>query len=352
MVGGMVKVLRAHGKLLARYSRNPVMNPYLPMVASNDLLDDAAALRARIEAEGYLFLRGILPVAVLQQLLDDVTAVLQAIGWIRGGAARLEAESLVLPCREGESRYFEALDKIQQLESFHALAHEPALLAVMELLLGEGAFPHPLGVMRLVFPNNPEVTTPPHQDYRNNQGTPRLTAAWIPLADCPLECGPLAILPGSQRLGLLPLDFHLGPGNRQAVLPAGVIESQWVSADFKAGDVLLFPSLTVHKALPNQHPSRMRLSVDFRYQPEGEALTEQSLNPHFGRQQWEQIYRGWSSQRLQYYWRQKRYAVVPWDASLHALPPEHWDQALREDMIYERARQQRFEAHHQPLAEE
>lgn len=220
MVSGMVKVLRAHGKLLALYSRNPVMSPYLPMLAANDLLDDAAAFRARMEAEGYLFLRGILPVAVLEQLLDDVTAVLQAIGWIRGGAARLEAESLVLPCREGESRYFEALDEIQQLESFHALAHEPALLAVMELLLGEGAFPHPLGVMRLVFPNNPEVTTPPHQDYRNNQGTPRLTAAWIPLVDCPLEFGPLAILPGSQRLGLLPLDFHLGPGNRQAVLPA------------------------------------------------------------------------------------------------------------------------------------
>jgi ectoine hydroxylase-related dioxygenase (phytanoyl-CoA dioxygenase family) len=318
------------------------MNPYLPMRASNDLLDDPAALCAQLEAEGYLLLRGIVPTAALAHLLDEVTAILAGLGWVRDGAARLAAESLVLPCREGEPRYFEALDQIQQLESFHALAHEPALLAVMEMLLGKGAFPHPLGVMRLVFPDNPEVTTPPHQDYRNNQGTARLTAAWMPLADCPLECGPLAVLPRSHRLGLLPLDFHLGPGNRQAVLPAAEAESHWVTADFKAGDVLLFPSLTVHKALPNQHPSRMRLSVDFRYQPEGEALTEQCLQPHFNRQDWAQIYRNWSSQRLQYYWRQKRYTVVPWDESLHALPPEHWNEALREDMIYERARQRRF----------
>lgn len=328
------------------------MNSYLPMMVSNDLLDDAVALRARMEVEGYLFLRGILPLSVLEQLLDDVTAVLHRVGWIRGGAARLAAESLVLPCREGESRYFEALDLIHQLESFHALAHEPALLAVLELLLGEGAFPHPLGVMRLVFPDNPEVTTPPHQDYRNNQGTLRLTAAWMPLADCPLDCGPLAVLPGSHRLGLLPLDFHLGPGNRQAVLPAEALGSTWVTADFKVGDVLLFPSLTVHKALPNRHPSRMRLSVDFRYQPEGEALTQQSLRPHFGRQDWAQIYRHWSSDRLQYYWLQKRYTAVPWDESLHALPLEHWDRALRDDIMYERARQQRFQAHRSSLEEE
>src|SRR5690606_15185064 len=118
------------------------MNPCLPMPASNDLLGDPGALRARMDAEGYLFLRAVVPPDVLAQLQDEVTAILARIGWIRGGAVRLAAESLVLPCREGEPRYFEALDAIQRLESFHALAHEPALLAVMEMLLGEGAFPH------------------------------------------------------------------------------------------------------------------------------------------------------------------------------------------------------------------
>ncbi|MDP4789260.1 MAG: phytanoyl-CoA dioxygenase family protein [Haliea sp.] len=315
---------------------------YQPMKVANALLADTRALQAQMDEDGYLFFRGLLPNAVLAALRDDVTAVLHDIGWIRGGADRLAAESQVLPCREGEPRYFEALDRIQRLERFHALAHEPALLQLMAGLLGEGAFPHPLGVMRLVFPDNPEVTTPPHQDYRNNQGTPRLTAAWIPLMDCSRDCGPLAILPGSQRSGVLPLAFHLGPGNRQAVLPQQMAGTAWVTEDFRVGDVLLFPSLTVHRALPNQHPSRMRLSVDFRYQPAGEALTAQSLLPHFARQSWEEIYAGWSSSTLQHYWRDREFTVVPWDESLHALPPGHWNQALREDMIYERMRQRRF----------
>ncbi len=327
------------------------MPEYLPLKVANALLPDAPALRAQMEQDGYLFLRGLLPLDVLHAVREDVTGVLQAIGWIRGGPERLAAQAQVLPCREGEPRYFEALDRIQRLESFHSLAHEPALLQLMTLLLGEGAFPHPLGVMRLVFPDNPEVTTPPHQDFRNNQGTPRLTAAWIPLADCPLDSGPLAILPGSHRSGVLPLSFHLGPGNRQAVLPDELASARWATADFCAGDVLLFPALTVHRALPNRHPSRMRLSVDFRYQPAGEPLTEQCLQPHFARQSWDEIYRGWRSSDLQYYWHKRHYTVVPWDPSLHALPEEHWDQALREDMIYERVRQRRFRSREQPRDE-
>lgn len=321
---------------------------YLPMKVANALLADGPALQARMAEDGYLFFRDLLPTRVLHALREEVTGILRDIGWIRGGPERLAAESQVLPCREGEPRYFEALDRIQCLERFHALAHEPALLQLMTLLLGEGAFPHPLGVMRLVFPDNPEVTTPPHQDYRNNQGTPRLTAAWIPLADCPRHCGPLAILPGSHRSGVLPLSFHLGPGNRQAVLPESLMHTAWVTEDFRAGDVLLFPALTVHRALPNQHPTRMRLSVDFRYQPAGEPLTEQCLRPHFARQSWEDIYRGWKSTRLQYYWQERDYSLVPWDESLHALPADHWDQALREDMIYERTRQRRFRSRNRP----
>lgn len=50
---------------------------------------------------------------------------------------------------------------------------------------------------------------------------------------------------------------------------------RWVGTDFNLGDLLLFPALTVHRALHNLDTRRMRLSVDFRYQREGEALTEQ-----------------------------------------------------------------------------
>jgi hypothetical protein len=54
----------------------------------------------------------------------------------------------------------------------------------------------------------------------------------------------------------------------------------------------------------------MRVSVDFRYQLEGEPLTPIVLEPHFQRLTWEQIYQGWSSTQLQYYWRDLDFEVA------------------------------------------
>ena len=88
-------------------------------------------------------------------------------------------------------------------------------------------------------------------------------------------------------------------------------ELRWVTADFEAGDVLLFPSTAVHASLHNASDFNMRLSVDFRYQQEGEPLTEIVLHPHFQRQTWDEIYADWKSDEHQYYWRDLDYEVVP-----------------------------------------
>jgi len=325
-----------------------------PMYEANELLIDAsqdsssadtqtkiAALRARLQADGYLFFRQIIPQQALYELRDQMTRILADIGWILDGDQRMAAKAIGLAQREGEPGYFDALDRIVKLEALHSLAHEPHLLAVMRQVLGESVFPHPLSITRLVFPNNPEITTPPHQDYRNNQGTANLTAAWIPLGDCPIEQGALAILEGSQKGGLLPLQYHHGPGNRGAVLSEDSRKLRWVTADFKAGDILLFPSLTVHSALENKHPEAMRLSVDFRYQLEGEALTEGCLKPHFNRISWDEIYRDWKSKDLQYYWQKKDFKIVPWDSTMHWLPEEHIKDAIRQGNAYNKLRQQR-----------
>lgn len=323
-----------------------------PMYEANELLAGAsdssavveartAALRGRLQRDGYLFFRQIIPSSTLLALRDRVTRILADIGWILDGEQRLAAKAIGIAQREGEPGYFEALDRIVKLEALHSLAHEPHLLAVMQQVLGESAFPHPLSIMRLVFPHNPEITTPPHQDYRNNQGTANLTAAWIPLGDCTIEDGSLAILEGSHKAGLLPLQYHLGPGNRGAVLNSELLQMRWVTTNFKAGDILLFPSLTVHSALDNKNPESMRLSVDFRYQLEGEALTEGCLKPHFDRISWDEIYRDWNSTDLQYYWLKKKFEVVPWDSTMHWLPEEHIKDAIRQGNAYNKLRQQR-----------
>jgi ectoine hydroxylase-related dioxygenase (phytanoyl-CoA dioxygenase family) len=305
-----------------------------PMFEANELLGDVDAVRDRLNSDGYLFFRNIVPVQRLQELRDQITQILADQGWIEGGSERMLAKAIRRPLREGQRKFFQAHDRIIKLEALHSLAHESNLIKIMRQALGDSVFPHPLSIVRLVFPDSHELATPPHQDFPNNQGTPMLTAAWIPLGDCAIEDGSLAIMEGSHKYGVLPLKFHLGAGNRRAILSEEVLSCRWVGADFKAGDIVLFTALTVHKAMENYNLDRMRLSVDFRYQLEGEALTEGCLHPHFKRVSWEDIYRDWKSDELKYYWRNKRFEEVPWDASLHELPPDHVDEAYEQQLAY------------------
>ncbi len=296
---------------------------FLPMRSSTALLGDPAALHRRLAKDGYLWLEQVLDPTAVQAVRHDICNVLHHHGWIAGGDFLDDAVAIGRPVDEGHDEFAACYDDVQKLESFHCLAHHPSLTEVMRQVVGPTAFPHPLKVARLAFPSNYEVSTPPHQDYPNNQGSPNLTAAWIPMGDCPRELGALAVLRGSHNFGVLDLEIHPGPGNRQAVVTREMQEKlRWVTTDFRAGDVLLFTSHTVHAALHNATEFNMRLSVDFRYQPEGEPLTDLVLEPHFGRLNWTEIYAGWSSHDLRYYWADLDFAVVPfaghaeraWDA--------------------------------------
>ncbi len=165
---------------------------FADMAASNDLLEDSETPCAQAGGRGLPLLQGTDRAGPDPRLRHDISAILAARGWIVGGVKLAEAEARGMPVREGDEEYFTAYDEVQSLESFHAIAHDASLIAAVRKALGDTAFPHPLKVARLVFPSEPEVSTPPHQDFLNNQGTPRLTAAWIPLGDCPMKQGTIA----------------------------------------------------------------------------------------------------------------------------------------------------------------
>ena len=119
-------------------------------------------------------------------------------------------------------------------------------------------------------PHTPEFTTPPHQDHYYVRGSTELWTAWLPLDDCPAEQGGLAVLPRSHTRGLLPHAGE-GPGRQGATVPD---DSEWATSDYACGDVLLFHCLTVHRALHNLTLNRLRISVDYRYQPASHPTPE------------------------------------------------------------------------------
>jgi ectoine hydroxylase-related dioxygenase (phytanoyl-CoA dioxygenase family) len=287
---------------------------FLEMQVSNDLLDDPSALRGRLAADGYLYFRQVLDRDRVAEVGQAITKTTRKLGWTQAGPARSNDVCIVTPLRESDEAFVAGYQEIQRLQTFHEMAHDAVLLGIMRKVLGGTAFPHPLKIARVAFPDHYEASTPPHQDWPNNQGTPDLTAAWVPACDITPELGGLAVLRGSSRWGVLPLARHFGAGNRCAVIPNEMAEAcRWVTTDFAMGDVVLFPSTTVHAALDNTSEWHLRLSVDFRYQLEGEALTEGCLEPHFQRLTWAEIYEGWDSDELQYYWKDLDYEVVPFE---------------------------------------
>ncbi len=311
---------------------------FLSMRTANDLLGDPEQLRKQLDEDGYLYFQQVLDRERVKDLRGEMVQALAQRGWVEEPRVPITGRCLVKPLREDDPECLAGYDAIQRLELFHTFAHDPDLLGIMRQVLGESAFPHPLKVARLSFPDHYEASTPPHQDYPNNQGSPRLTASWIPAWDMTPEFGGLAVLRGSHRWGLLPLARHLGAGNRCAVVPTDMQEQcRWVTADFRMGDVLLFPSMTVHASLHNASEFFMRLSVDYRYQLEGEALTAGVLEPHFQRLSWEEIYSGWRSTEHQYYWRDLDYEVVPFEEYPlidHAMEADFTPSEMREIYHY------------------
>jgi hypothetical protein len=73
-------------------------------------------------------------------------------------------------------------------------------------------------------------------------------------------------------------------------------DPRWRTADFHAGDVVVFTSLTVHGALRNNE-DHLRVSADFRYQSLLEPVVAGSLGPHYAPHvpSWDVLTEGWTS---------------------------------------------------------
>ena len=284
---------------------------------SNDARDDAEELRRRLEDDGYLFFRRLLDPTRLLSLRREMLMVMQACGWLVEGTdpvdgiANPEARST-----EGDPEYTNVYHQVYRLQSFHEIAHCREVLDLLERIGGGQMIPQPQKVARLWFPKFTEHTTPIHQDFVHFQGTWDNLTCWSPIGDCPRDLGGLAVLRGSHRVNrVLDHHFSLGAGSLH-VDPAahGELGDEWQTTDYEVGDTLIFPALTVHKALPNVTEDRLRVSLDNRYQRVDDPIAEHMLNPHLSSMSplsWADVYAEWSSDEFQYYWKAHNIPVLP-----------------------------------------
>jgi ectoine hydroxylase-related dioxygenase (phytanoyl-CoA dioxygenase family) len=305
----------------------------IDLTDANEITLGSAGLREEMEAHGYLLIRGLLTQKDLDPLLKDVTEVLHGAGWLNAGSDpcdRLANTSSA--CSEDDAPFKAVYDRVFCLPSFHALPHHPVLQQIMKLLVGPDLLIHPKSVCRLIFPKFDRAVTHAHQDHTAIAGDEETFTAWLPLHDCPLEQGPLRILDGSHKFGLQPTDGKTGcipPGTEQGC--------DWAGGDIRAGDVLLFNSLTVHEAEPNRS-NRMRISLDCRFQSFQRAIHPAALVfAGSGRRSWPKIYANWLSDELQYYWTKLPLQFKPSKLELAELArsSESADERVRHAAILE-----------------
>lgn len=280
-----------------------------PLVESQHLLNQPGALRERLAEDGYIFMRGLLDRARLLGLRMEILEICQKHGWLLPGSKLEEGKGRA----DAYSGYFEftpVYREMQYLENFHALAHDPQILKTLETALGGPVFPHARNIARITLPGSSKMTTPSHQDHVFIQGSQEVYTVWFPLSDCPVALGGLGIARGSHRAGIFPTKEAEGTGG----LCADVDESkyEWHKGDFSLGDVIMFHSLTVHKAYDNTTADLLRLSCDFRYQPfSAPQVVWDSFRPHMQHHGWENIYKNWKQDSLKFYWHQYALQLLP-----------------------------------------
>jgi Phytanoyl-CoA dioxygenase (PhyH) len=259
---------------------------------SNHLLHTPDALRAKMEREGYLYLPGYLNRA-------DVLAARQVM------ADRLDAEGLLDPayptiaCKAHPTADigFKA-DLAKDNHQLMNVIYGERTMSFFDLLLGGPARHYDFTWVRAVSPGN---GTPPHMDVvYMGRGTKRLYTAWIPFGDVPLTTGGLLVLERSHRHDRLNNgygskdvdtfcenkvgDDYTGMGGGGNIAKNGWLSKdpiklrrnlggRWLSANYRAGDLLVFSVFTVHTSLDN-HSDEIRLSTDTRYQLASEPIDE------------------------------------------------------------------------------
>lgn len=243
---------------------------------------DGAAMREAIGADGYLFVRDALDPAAVLAAREAVFAHLHGVGEVEmplmdGIATGVSRRAETEPDLAAFWR------RVCETPALRRLTHSGPMLDLMEALLGEPVRPFDFLWMRAMAPGRASAF---HFDHvYMNRGSERLHTVWTPLGHVPMEEGALLVVENSHRLEEVIAPFRGFDVEADTSRPGHVTMDpvafarehgcRLLSADFRPGDVLVFPMFTLHGSLDNLSPiNRIRLSCDTRYQPAADPADE------------------------------------------------------------------------------
>lgn len=225
------------------------------------------------KAEGYLSLDECLPTEAYQPLVAEFNAAIdrkareaQARGQLGDvfADAPFDRRLAQLCAAMGTDKRFvsEILGKAHKTAGLFYLLTHPAILNVVESIIGPEILVHPQFNVRAKMPGEAEVAW--HQDIAFLDPEVEETFMinfWVPLVPTNVENGCLEILAGSHKCGIIP---HREVGSELEIPEAELPPGERVSSVLPAGGAALIQHKTVHRSFPNQS-DHIRWSLDIRY---------------------------------------------------------------------------------------
>ncbi|MBW7995156.1 MAG: phytanoyl-CoA dioxygenase family protein [Candidatus Glassbacteria bacterium] len=256
---------------------------------SIDIAGDPSALRARIEEDGYLLIRGGLDRDQVMAARREILQKLDRVGEIDREYPLMDAVCSGLS-RRGEGDQDEFLKSLRTGDEVRKLVRQGRLNKFYQQFFGREIRPLDYIWVRTVPVGG---FTGIHYDWvYMSRGSRRLHTTWIPVGDVPRDNGALLILENSHRqeelkqtYGQLDVDRDRdnnpyggavgGWYSEDAATVRNELGGRWLTTDFRAGDMLVFGMWTLHCSLDNNSPeNRLRITVDARYQPADEPADE------------------------------------------------------------------------------
>lgn len=241
--------------------------------SSNDILHDRAALRGRMEEDGYLLIRGFHP---REQVLQARRAILEKMD----AMGKIERDTLLEDgvMADGSRSVFMGGTN-EDLPELLSVLNGEHVMGFFDEFLGERSLTYHYKWLRAV--GKGDYTGAHYDIVYMGRGTRNVFTVWSPLGDVSYEMGGLAVCLGSHRFEELKASYGKKDSDRDSIGsytddPLEVTRKyggRWATTEFQAGDVLIFGMYLMHCSLKNQ-TGQYRLSVDARYQSASEPVDE------------------------------------------------------------------------------
>ena len=245
-------------------------------------------LQTRLAEDGYLFLRNAIHRHDVEAARAEVFQRLSEVG------------EICTPARDGiytgtSHRRERCPDlgafwqSVSEGPALRQVTHGEGLRQLISTILGVPAHPHDYLFLRPAIPGR---STHLHYDYPFfARGSSKIHTVWTPLGDIPVCDGPLLVVENSHHFTDLlseaqGVDYHSNDTPLVQLLEdpselARKRKSRLLTADFQAGDVILFSMNVLHGSLDNRSTAnRTRLSCDVRWQPATDPIDPRYCGPH------------------------------------------------------------------------